>query len=255
MAWDYNSLWGFACMNLANSAVRAGGGVEADDPAVDVACLNPERLRATLVSLAGSHCEVWRSNKRDPSMEGGDTYVEFVLKYPLGEHSAAEIAMLARHYRQLKEALDDVIPEAIFCITEIDGRPNVCVLARAVNTWFNIANPQNREEAVELLRDHPKARNQLERFLRVAKEWRASDDPRLIDLFGVDNLVMDIDREIRYLDSFFVFFFEDMLEMLQEPDDDLEHRITVSLERLTYLEEILTAAHSQTLRHVSTHSR
>jgi len=238
-------------MNHANSAARTRGGVEVDNPGADVACLNPERLRATLISSAGSHCEVWRSNRRDPSMEGADSYVEYVLKYPRGDHSKAEIAMLVRHYRQLKTVLEDVIPEAIFFVTRIDGRPNVCVIARAVNTWFNIANPQNREEAVELLRNHPKARNQLGRFLRVAKEWRASDDPRLIDLFGVDNLVMDIDREIRYLDSFFVFFFEDMLEMLQEPDDDLEHRIAVSLERLAYLEEILLAAHSQKLRHSS----
>ena len=235
-------------------ATQSGGGKEGDFLAVDVACLNPETLHATLVSSAGSHCEVWRTSKRDSSEERSDPYVEFVLKYPRGDHSKAEIAALARHYRQLKSALDDVVPEAIFFVTEIDGRPNVCVIARAVNTWFNIANPQNREEAIELLKAHPKAGNQLGRFLDRAKEWRASDDPRLIDLFGVDNLVMDIDREIRYLDSFFVFFFEDMLELLPEPDDDLEHRIAVSLERLAYLDEILSAAQSQKLRQSSTSS-
>ncbi|MES9936204.1 MAG: hypothetical protein ABW153_07160, partial [Sedimenticola sp.] len=67
-----------------------------------------------------------------------------------------------------------------------------------------------------------------------------SDDSRLIDLYGLDNLIMDQNHEIRYLDSFYVFFYEDLLDLLQgEPDDPLKEYITVSLERLHYLEDIL----------------
>jgi len=229
--------------NRLKKSMQTSSGKESDFLAVDVACISPQALHATLVSSAGSHCEVWRTSRRDPSMGRDTPYLEFVLKYPRGDNSRAEIAMLARHYRHLRSELEDLIPEALFCVTKIDGRPNVCVIARAVNVWFNIADPRNHKEAVELLKLHPKARNQLGRFLRVARAWRESDDdPRLIDLFGVDNLVMDIDREIRYLDSFFVFFFEDMLDLLPEPDPDLEHRIFKSLERLEYLATILDAA-------------
>ena len=135
-----------------------------------------------------------------------------------------------------------MIPDALFFVTKIHGRPNLCVMARAVNVWFNIANPRNQEEAVELLREHRGARRQLAQFLAVAHEWRNGDDARLIDLYGLDNLVMDVDRNIRYLDSFFVFFFEDMLELADDPDDNLGHRIEISLERLAYLQAILDEA-------------
>ena len=217
-------------------------GKEDDYLKANIACINPKHLHATLVSSAGSHCEVWRSSKRNASIAETSPYLEFVLKYPRGNHSSAEIAVLANHYRQLKTELEDVIPEAVFFITNIDEQANVCVIAEAVNIWFDIGNPQNRDEATELLKIHRKPRNQLRRFLNAAKEWRNSGNPRLIDLFGVNNLVMDTNREIRYLDSFFVFFFEDMLDLLHEPDSDLENNINRSIERLIYLEEILEQA-------------
>lgn len=219
------------------------GSKEQDYLAVDIACLNPETLRATLVSSAGSHCEVWRTNKRTRSNEDKDAYHEFVIKYPTSPQSSAEIAILMRDYQRLKDTLEEIIPAAIFFVTEVDGEQNVCVIADAVNIWFNIANPQNREEAVELLRESPRAYDQLRRFVETARHWRASDNSRLIDLYGIDNLIMDRNHEIRYLDSFFVFFYEDMLDMFQqEPDNLLERQINISSERLNYLEEVLEAS-------------
>ena len=125
----------------------------------------------------------------------------------------------------------------------LNGQPNLFVLARAVNIWFNIANPQNREEAIGLLRKYPIARDQLTAFVRQARAWRQGANPRVIDLYGLDNLIMDNRRQIRYVDSFYVFFFEDLLHILGgERDYDLEEKIAVSLRRLAYLEEILYAA-------------
>ena len=212
-------------------------------PLFDIGCLNSDSLRATLVSTAGSHCEVWRAGNRKRSMgEEDPSYREFVLKYPLSAHSMAECRTLGRHYAQLKTALEDIVPEALFFITRINGEPNICVVAEAVNIWFNIANPQNCEEAVALLKAHPRARDQLSRFVATAKMWRVSDNPRLIDLYGIDNLVMDVNREIRYVDSFYVFFFEDMLELLQDEDPKLETCISSSLAQLAYLEGLLEGA-------------
>ena len=217
-------------------------GKEKDQLEVDIACLNPETLHATLVSSAGSHCEVWRTNKRFRSEETEKKYHEFVIKYPTATQSSAEIAMLMRDYRRLKASLQEIVPSAVFCVTDVDGQPNVCVIADAVNIWFNIANPQNREEAVELLRSSTRARDQLQRFVDVSSEWRVSDNPRLIDLYGLDNLVMDTNHEIRYLDSFYVFFYEDMLDFLDdESDDRLKGQIDLSVERLAYLQEILNS--------------
>lgn len=226
--------------------MKNAAGKEGDFLKADIACLNLGSLGATLVSTRGSHCEVWRTNIRHPSKEKRFPYLEFVIKYPRGSHSRAEINMLSRHYTLLKSALEDLIPQALFFITKIDGIQNVAVIAEAVDIWFNIADPHNREEAVTLLSTHPKALNQLGRFVTAAKQWRVSRDPRLIDLFGVDNLVMDTNREIRYLDSFFVFFFEDMVDMLDEPDEALANRIRLSLERLAYLDSILREATSKT---------
>lgn len=206
---------------------------------VEIDCLDPPQLHATLVSTAGNHCEVWRTSRKVVNRQEQDGYLEFVIKRPLIENNEREIATLARHYRQLKESLEEIIPEALFVITRINGKTNVCVLASAVNIWFNIANPQNREEAVELLRSHPKARLQLEHFVSVAEGWRHSGNPRVIDLYGLDNLIMDNNREIRYLDSFYVFFFPDMLDILDEPDPQLEAKLEVSLARLAYLKELL----------------
>jgi len=215
-------------------------GKEKDYLAVDITCLNPETMRATLVSSSGSHCEVWRTNKRIKLADGEDGYHEFVIKYPTSSQTQAEIAMLVRDYRRLKNTLKEIIPSALFFVTELDGQPNVCVIADAIDIWFNIANPHNREEAIELLRKSPRAHDQLQRFVKTAKDWRSSDNSRLIDLYGLDNLVMDRNHEIRYLDSFYVFFYEDMLDLLQEePDNLLQGQISVSVERLDYLQEIL----------------
>ena len=217
-------------------------GKEADRLSADIECLNPESLQATLVSDVGNHCEVWRTSKRNPSPGEDSPYTEFVIKHPVIHYSETETKLLARQYRLLKERLEEIIPDALFIITRINRRHNVCVLARAVNIWFNIANPQNREEAIALLSGSPRALDQLKRFLEVAQALRRSDNPKLIDLYGLDNLVLDTNREIRYIDSFDVFFFEDMPDLFDGTDPELERKIDISLDRLNYLEQIRAEA-------------
>ncbi|MCU7806565.1 MAG: hypothetical protein KZQ73_01650 [Candidatus Thiodiazotropha sp. (ex Semelilucina semeliformis)] len=224
--------------------MKSPPGKELDRLLVDIACLDYKQLRASLISTTGSHCEVWRSSKRHEPLDGDDqgaSYTEFVIKWPLAHYSESESRLLARHYRLLKETLDEVIPDALFVITKINGTKSVFVLAKAVNIWFNIANQQNEEEAVRLLCTNPKSRIQLARFVRAANTWRTSDNPRMIDLFGLDNLVMDTNREIHFLDSFFVFFFEDMFHLIDnsENDKELKDKLEVSVKRLTYLEHLL----------------
>ena len=219
-------------------------GKELDRLLVDIACLDHKQLRASLISTTGSHCEVWRSSKRCDAEQGDEqetAYIEFVIKWPLAQYSESEARMLARHYRLLKETLDEIIPDALFVITRINGTPSVFVLAKAVNVWFNIANQQNEEEAIRLLCANPKSRIQLARFVRAARAWHKSDNPRMIDLFGLDNLIMDINREIHFLDSFFVFFFEDMFHVIDTSDDDdaLKEKLDLSIKRLAYLERLL----------------
>ncbi len=220
-------------------------GKELDRLLVDIACLDRKQLRASLISTTGSHCEVWRSSRRtsgsDEEDGAGTSYIEFVIKWPLSRISEQEARLLARHYRQLKETLDEVIPDALFVVTRINGVPSVIVLAKAINVWFNIANSQNKEEAVRLLCTHTKARIQLARFVRAAKAWRQSDNPRMIDLYGLDNLVMDNNREIAFLDSFFVFFFEDMFHVIDGSyeDRELKEKVDISLNRLAYLDHLL----------------
>jgi hypothetical protein len=225
----------------------AAHGREEDRPALDVACLSPAWNRAALISTTGNHCQVWRSAHKHPPAgavsEQDDSYIEFVIKYPLDRYDFRDARILVRQYRMLRDALGEMVPEALFVQTCINGRPNLLVLARAVNIWFNIANPMNREEAIGLLREYPIARAQLEAFVSEARRWREGSNPRVIDLYGLDNLVMDNQRQIRFIDSFYVFFFEDMLHILGgEPDYELEDRIAISLRRLGYLAEILALA-------------
>ncbi|MCW8920759.1 MAG: hypothetical protein OQK68_04705, partial [Sedimenticola sp.] len=67
-------------------------------------------------------------------------------------------------------------------------------------------------------------------------------DHKVIDLYGLDNLVLDKNKDVRYLDSFEVFFHEDMLYIIDDPCDDLREKINVSLRRLEYLEDMLAKA-------------
>ena len=218
---------------------QAGEGCEADRPVLDVACLHPESRRAALVSSTGNHCQVWRSVRKNTDDPDDDTYTEFVVKFPRDRYRHADARILSRQHSMLRDALGEIIPEALFIETCIDGEPNLIVLARAVNVWFNIANPRNREEAIGLLREHPIARRQLAHFLTASARWREGPNPRVIDLYGLDNLVMDNQRQIRFVDSFYVFFFEDMLHLRGgEKDDALEEKIEVSLKRIAYLHEI-----------------
>jgi hypothetical protein len=217
---------------------------DSDQMIVEIACLDHKRFRATLVSTIGSHCEVWRSSKRYEELVDGEiktSYIEFVIKWPFSDYSERETKLLARHYRQLKETLDEIIPDALFVVTKINGRPSVFVLAKAINVWFNIANQQNEEEAIKLLCANPKARIQLSRFVKAAQAWRKSDNPRVIDLFGIDNLIMDTNREIHFLDSFFVFFFEDTFHLIDGGDEDSEltEKVNLSIKRMNYLEHLL----------------
>ncbi len=215
-------------------------GREDDRPALDVSCLNPKCRRAALISTTGNHCQVWRGTRKHEDARDGESYTEFVIKYPIDRYSDADTRILASQYQELRAKLGDMVPEALFVFSCIDDQPNLFIVARAVNVWFNIANPQNREEAVGLLREYPLARAQLVQFVLQAARWREGPNPRVIDLYGLDNLVMDNQRQIRFVDSFYVFFFEDMLHLLGgEPDYDLQEKIEVSLQRLAYLEQIL----------------
>lgn len=215
-------------------------GKDADRPALDVACLNPKCRRAALVSTAGNHCQVWRATRKHEAPIDGASYTEFVIKYPLERYGDADVRILALQHRMLRKALGDMVPEALFVRSHINEEPNLFIIARAVNVWFNIANPQNREEAVGLLCEFRLARAQLAQFVRQAEKWREGPNPKVIDLYGLDNLVMDNQRKIRFVDSFYVFFFEDMLHLLGgEPDYELKDKIDLSLHRLAYLKQIL----------------
>ncbi len=54
--------------------------------------------------------------------------------------------------------------------------------------------------------------------------------------------MLDRTNSLRYVDSFEVFFFPDMLTLLDQSDDALSRRIELSLARLDYLQYIHKAA-------------
>ena len=68
-------------------------------------------------------------------------------------------------------------------------------------------------------------------------QWQG--EGRLIDLYGRDNLVLDRQFEIAYLDSFGVFFHTDVRHAIHVVDDELEARMAVSARRLDYLESLI----------------
>ncbi len=203
----------------------------------EIGCLNKTRHRFSLVSTAGYHSDAWRLTQ--VKLGQRHTTLDYIVKRHLRPCPLNEVRILNRHYKELKRRLGDMVPNATFVATKIDGISNCLVLAEPITPWFNLANPINEEEAVPLLRKLVNAQNDLERFIQAADHWYDSGDMRVIDLWGLDNLVMDTNRHIRYMDSFWVFFHADIMHSLAEPDPMVTERIEVSQRRLDYLKYIL----------------
>jgi len=209
---------------------------ENDRISTNVACIDIKRLPATLISTRGAHCKVFQTGgyRRKKSVP----IKAFVVKMHVLACSRREVDIYYRDYRKLKKKLSDIIPSAMFVRTLINGEPNLLVLAYAYTPWFNIANPSNEDEALPMLGRYPKACDQLELFVAAARDWRKKEG-KVIDLWGSDNLILDKNRQIRYLDSFEVFFYEDMLHIMDNAGPELEERITISLQRLEYLDYLV----------------
>jgi hypothetical protein len=207
----------------------------------DIACLETQRMPAVLMSLTGYHCEVWQTRGR-LMRKGQQVGLDVIIKCHKDPCTLEEVRLLNADYRRLRDGLGEIVPRATFVATHIDGKPNVVVLAEVVRPWFNIANPNNEADAVPLLRRLTVARRQLATFVNAARTWYEGPEMRVIDLWGLDNLVLDRDQRVRYIDSFRVFFFADMLHLIEHPDEDLKEQIELSLRRLEYLEHLLQEA-------------
>lgn len=208
-----------------------------DRISADIACIDSVNLPASLVSTVGSHCDVWQTSR--PAGDGRhDAPTEWVIKHHRLACSLRELDILVRDYRELKRRLREIIPLATYIRTRVNGQENVIVVAQAFTPWFNLANPVNEQESIPLLNKLVKARVQLANFVAVAREWRTRER-KVIDLYGLDNLILDKRQEVRYLDSFGVFFHEDLLHLFDIKDWELEQKIDLSLKRLDYLEYLL----------------
>lgn len=204
----------------------------------NIACIDTGNMRATLVSTLGSHCEVWRSIGtivRDHER----LCLDIVIKRHLTPCSFAEVRVLNKEYQEIKSRLGDIVPAAFFVATRIDDADNVVVIAETVIPWFNIANSANESEVIPLLRQLPGARSQLQQFVAAAKAWCEESD-KIIDLYGIDNLILDVHYDIKYIDSFGVFFYQDLLHLFDEVDQRLKDKMDISLQRIDYLDYVIS---------------
>ncbi len=208
---------------------------------VPIGCLDTEHMMAVLVPSPGFHCDVWRVSRVVIHEDGRRTPLDYVIKRHKEAARMQDLRILYKDYLRLKAALEDIVPNAGFVWTQVGEAANCVVIAEAVHPWFNIANPANEEDLVPLMARQTKARLQLQTFLQAARRWD-DEEGRVIDLWGLDNLVLDVNREIRYLDSFRVFFFEDILHAIDGNDEALAEKIQVSRQRRLYLQYILEQA-------------
>jgi hypothetical protein len=210
---------------------------ENDRIADDIACLDRQVVLSTLVSTVGFNCEVWQSSGVIDH-DGDRTKVDFVIKRHRFACDLRRLHAYRRDYRRLREALEEMVPSALFVATRINGQDNMIVLAQAHTPWFDLARIGNDDEARPLLEQLPRAKAQLARFVRVARAW--ADQGRVIDLYGRENLVLTRQRNVCYLDSFGVFFYDDMRYAVAGIDDEYQERIDISLQRLGYLQTLVT---------------
>lgn len=214
-----------------------------EDDRIDhrIACLRTDRLSASLISDAGYHCEVWRST--GSVCRDGERYtLDRVIKIPRSDTPAREVSVLNRDHRRLREALGGIVPPTVFIRTRIDGAESVIAMAPNIRRWFDVANPGNEAELAPMIARDPRLRDALSHFIATADRWYRQED-RVLDLYGVDNLVLDRNHHLHYIDSFGVFFHADLLEILPDPDPGLAARIRTSRMRLEYLNHLLERAH------------
>lgn len=209
----------------------------------DIGCLDNERLRAAFISNQGFHCDAWQIN-RVFLRDGKSLIRNYIIKRYRLPCSMREIRFYHQDYMELRAQLGPMIPKAMFLQTRVDGQVTVLAVARAVTRWFNLANPAFESEVVPLLQRLTKARAQLQDFVSAAHRWYRSSEMKVIDLWGVDNLVLDNKQNVRYLDSFNVFFYPDTFHAIDEPNELLEEKIAVSRKRLEYLEYLLVESRS-----------
>ena len=202
----------------------------------NIGCLDTSTF-LTLVSEAGFHCDVWQTHVTR-QIEDLRTVFDVVVKVHRGPCGRAYIRALQREHARLRAALAEIVPAAAFVATQVDGEDSAVVVSESCHRWFNPANPVYREDLVPLLERMSRARDQLRRFVRAAIDWRDAKDARIIDLVGEDNLVLTTARELRYIDSFDVFFYPDLFDLIDTRDPELERRMDISLERIDYLERI-----------------
>lgn len=213
-------------------------GHDDDQMLASVPVLSGQALRYTLVSTAGFHCNAWRCTG-NVRRAGATTSLDFIVKVSKRGYTTREARVLRRDHRRLSEALEEIVPDATFLVAGIDGATGVVVFADPVAPWFDLANPGNEAEALPLLRNTRRAADQLLRFTQQARRW-LDEEGRLIDLCGVENLVLDRNQTVRFLDSFHVFLYVDMLHVVDDAGE-LEARIRVARERLRYLEGLARA--------------
>lgn len=202
-----------------------------------IGCIPTRRMPATLIASSGHHCEVWRSSGT-VRRKGWRSPLDIVIKIPRQPVSEPEVRTLRREHSLLRLALGEIVPPALFVRTRIDGIESLVVMAPTVSRWFDLANPAHEAEAAPLLAQLPEARYALKRFVEQAELWFAKED-KVIDLYGLDNLVLDRNRQLRYIDSFGVFFYADLLHLVPDQDAALADRIDLSRRRLAYLQHLL----------------
>ena len=220
----------------ATSPSEPGAGRDIDRLLAKIACLPTGGIPLTLVSTAGFHCEVWQSI--GVLVSGPHrTEIDFVLKRYLRPSSLAATRVLGREHETLRQALGDIVPATRFVATRVNGKVGVVALCETCPPWFDLGNPANEEEALPLLARHRRARDDLVRFVAHARRW-LDEEGKVIDLCGTENLVLDRAYRVRYIDSFHVFFYLDVLHTLQEVDEELRYRLDLAVRRLRYLEAL-----------------
>lgn len=190
------------------------------------------------MSGLGFYCDAWQVSRlflRDDKR----LIRNYIIKRYRLPCSMREIQFYQQDYMELRAQLGPMVPKAMFLQTRVDGEVTVVAVARAVTRWFNIANPTFEDDVVPLLRNLTKARAQLRDFVSAAHRWYESSEMKVIDLYGMDNLVLDNKQDIRYLDSFNVFFYPDTFHAIDEANEVLEEKIAVSRRRLEYLQYLL----------------
>lgn len=164
----------------------------------EVPCISPKAfIRKN--TRNGSHCENYHAYTQ------GDKTAHTYVKKSFSLISDDDLNRYKKEYDEIKLRLGEIVPNATYIRAKVGQTLGALVLAEPIKITTDMLSEENKPYILEVLKSNPQTRQQLEDLLDAFDEWLAKG--KVLDLSdnGEENVVLDENQNLHYIDSFDVF--------------------------------------------------